>query len=277
MRVIDHRIHKATGEAHPFRESPNQGGELVAPKLVVIHYTAGRSAESTCNWLTSPRAKASAHVVVGRDGSITQLVPFHRVAFHAGKSRWKELAQLNRHSIGIELDNPGCLERTGGAWRTWFQRVVDPDEVIVAAHKHGGREMGWHAFTEAQIEAALELCAALIETYGMTEVVGHEDIAPGRKRDPGPAFPMESFRARLFGRADDEDADEAMVTTTELNIRSGPGLSHAKLPSSPLRRGTRVTAIEHSGPWSRVEVLDAVDGDVGLEGWVASRLLAPAG
>ena len=70
-----------------------------------MHYTAGASAESSIDWLTNPDARASAHVLIARDGGITQLVPFDRRAWHAGRSRWKDRTGLNGWSFGIELDN----------------------------------------------------------------------------------------------------------------------------------------------------------------------------
>jgi len=171
-----------------------------------MHYTAGRGFQQSINWLCNPKAKASAHVVIGRDGEVAQLVVFNRRAWHAGKSAWAGLVGMNHYSIGIELDNPGPLKLgADGAWRTWFGDMWPDDEVIVEAHKSGGPERGWATYPSVQIERAYEVCEALIDAYPtVTDVLGHEDIAPGRKTDPGPAFPMESFRTWLFGRESDE-------------------------------------------------------------------------
>jgi N-acetylmuramoyl-L-alanine amidase len=237
----------------------------------VIHYTAGRSAASSVQWLSNPAARASAHVVVGRDGGITQLVPFDRIAWHAGRSSWKGDMGLNQLSLGIELDNPGRLERVGGRWRAWFQEEFDESEVIEAVHKHETRLSGWHSFTPEQIEAAVELSNLLVNKYDLRDVVGHDDISPGRKSDPGPAFPMSSFRARVLGRSEDEE--EVFETTTALNIRTGPGAEHETLEGSPLPQGTRVAVLREDGSWRFVDVLDAVGDVIDLEGWVHGRFL----
>jgi N-acetylmuramoyl-L-alanine amidase len=116
MKINDHRLLNDDGTPVPFAPSPNMGGE-VQHEYLVMHFTAGRSAEESIDWLTKEEAKASAHVVIGRDGSITQLVPFDRVAWHAGASSWEGLQGLNKYSLGIELDNAGRLTRQGNGWR----------------------------------------------------------------------------------------------------------------------------------------------------------------
>jgi N-acetylmuramoyl-L-alanine amidase len=203
MKIVDHLLFTEDGSPVPQRPSPNHGGP-VTPELLVMHFTAGRSAERSIQWLTNPKAKASAHLVIAEDGQITQLVPFDRVAWHAGKSEWSGRTGVNRFSLGIELANPGNLQRTGSRWRTWFGEVVDEDLVMVARHKNGGPRQGWKVFTAEQLDAAVEVASLLVEAYGLTEIVGHDDVAPGRKVDPGPAFPMERFRGLVMGRGDEE-------------------------------------------------------------------------
>jgi N-acetylmuramoyl-L-alanine amidase len=205
--------HAADGTLVEQRPSPNHGAVMAAPgpRFLVIHYTAGRSADSAAKWLCNPAAKASAHLVIGADGRVIQLVALDRVAWHAGASEWtragKVYGGLNHRSIGVELDNPGRLVRKGARWHsTALGTDYADDEVIVAAHKRETRECGWRVYPAVQLEVAELVARALIDAYGLVDVIGHDDVAPGRKSDPGPAFPMESFRARLFGRASDEVA-----------------------------------------------------------------------
>lgn len=275
MRIVEHRLEDADGEAVPFVESPNRGGALEA-RYLVMHYTAGASAAQSVDWLANLDARASAHLVVGRDGGVTQLVPFDRVAWHAGISRWNGTEGLNHHSIGIELDNAGRLQRRGDAWRAWFGREYPVSEVVEAVHRHETRPSGWHAFTEPQIESALAAARTVLRRYGLREILGHDDISPGRKVDPGPAFPMESFRARVLGRQDDRPA--VFETAVHLNIREGPGTSFSRLEGSPLPPGTRLEIQEREpgGVWCRVDVLDDVREGADLQGWVHSRYIRPA-
>lgn len=209
MKVTEHRLCYDDGRQVEQLPSPNQGGELVAPHLLVMHYTAGRSARDSASWLRDPRAKASAHVVIGADGVALQLVGFDRVAWHAGVSEWtldgQRVQGINRVSIGVELDNPGRLVRQGDRYRSLsLGTVYDAGDVIEARHKNEIYVSAWHVYPPAQLEAALDVARALVQAYGLTDVVGHDDIAPKRKSDPGPAFPMDHFRTRLFGRADGE-------------------------------------------------------------------------
>lgn len=277
MKIQNHRLIADDGTPIRYVETPNKGGALAAEYLV-MHYTAGSSAEGSVSWLCNPAAKAAAHLVIGRDGSLTQLAPFNRVTWHAGQSQWEGRAGLNGFSIGIELDNAGKLERVGSRWISAVSKRAYPDDdVLVANHKNdrpGTPPIGWHEYSEVQLEVAAQVGLLLVEKYALKDVLGHEDIAPGRKADPGPAFPMASFRARLMGRADDEV--EHYVTTSALNVRAGPGTEFAALPGSPIPPGTRITVLEQQGVWWRVDVLDTVSGVMDLVGWCHSRYLARA-
>jgi N-acetylmuramoyl-L-alanine amidase len=276
MKIANHRLTADDGKALPFLPTPNCGGTL-KPRLLVMHYTAGRSAQSACSWLCNPQAKAAAHVVIGKDGDVTQLVPFNVRAWHAGPSAWelggKRLVGMNAYSIGIELDNAGRLVRRGGKWRSLSLGLDFADAAVLeAVHKHESAASGWTLYPPAQLQAAFDVAALLVERYKLEDVVGHEDIAPLRKSDPGPAFPMDSFRARLLGRGQDGDVDR-YVTSQPANLRSGAGTQHAPVIAKMLPRGTRVQLLAADGSWRKVDVLDTVEGNNDLQGWVHGRLL----
>ena len=202
MKISNHRLIADHGQSLRHVETPNLGG-MMTPELLVIHYTAGSSAEGAVAWLCNPAARASAHLVIGRDGSLTQLAPFNRIAWHAGRSLWAGRSNVNSCSIGIELDNAGRLERVGECWRSSIgQREYPDNQVLIANHQHdrpGTPPCGWHRYSQAQLAAAGEVGMLLVREYALKDVVGHDDIAPGRKSDPGPAFPLASFRALLLG------------------------------------------------------------------------------
>jgi N-acetylmuramoyl-L-alanine amidase len=278
MRVTDHLLWLQDASVRQMR-SPNHGAAL-APHFLIMHYTAGRSAESSAQWLCSPQAKASAHLVIGKDGQIIQLLPFNVVAWHAGASSWDDdgehFAGMNQHAIGVELDNPGRVARQGSTWRSLALGTTYPDdEVIEATHKNETRPSGWCVYPSAQLDVAFEIAEFLVQHYGLKDIIGHDDVAPGRKSDPGPAFPMESFRGRLFGRSTDRDPSE-FVATTSLNVRTGPGTANEALPVGPLPAGTRVRVVSTRDPWREVDVLEPVKGVNDVHGWVHGRYLRPA-
>jgi N-acetylmuramoyl-L-alanine amidase len=281
MKIINHLLYQDDDMPYPFRESPNRGGTM-QPKYLIMHYTAGPNADHAVRWLINPTAQASAHLVIGRDGGITQLVPFDTVAWHAGKSEWQGIVGLNSHSIGIELDNAGPLSRSGDDWVAWFGSRYPSDQVIEAAHKFSPGEIrGWHLYTPDQLFAAIEAANLLVRHYQLRDVLGHEDIAPGRKSDPGPAFPMESFRSRLFGRPDEPEVEQAPEApkvyraTSKLNVRGGPGSQYAALEGSPLPRGAKLAILAEQDGWFKVDVLDIVNGVMDLQGWVHGRYIEP--
>jgi N-acetylmuramoyl-L-alanine amidase len=270
MKILNHRLCKDDGTSCDYRRSPNQSGPI-EPEYLIMHYTAGRNAQSSINWLVNPQASASAHLVIGADGGITQLVALNRKAWHAGPSQWGGRVGLNSFSIGIELDNPGLLTRRATGWFTWWGDSVDDMNVVEAIHKNGGPLRGWHAYSGAQLEVAMDVASLLVRRYELRDVVGHDDIAPGRKVDPGPAFPMDSFRARVIGRKDDDP--ELFETIVGLNIRVGAGTQHEKLPVSPLPTGTRLEVVAQQGSWRLVDVLDSVKGETDVQGWVHGRYI----
>jgi len=191
--------------------SPYKGGGFATPpKIVVMHFTGGGSARSSAEWFRSPKNPgSSAHVVIDRDGSIIQCVPFDHVAWHAGKSQWRGLVGLNQYAIGIEMANWGNLTSAGGGWAAINgARIAQP---FMAAHRNGNPDgahglIGWEPYSAEQFQSAIGVVQALVAALGLNEIVGHDDIAPTRKWDPGPAFDMARFRtACLGGREDNGD------------------------------------------------------------------------
>lgn len=252
-------------------DTPNKGGRI-KPTYLVFHYTAGRSAEASVNWLTNPDANASAHLVVGRDGTIAQLASFTTKTWHAGRSHWDGLTGLNQHSIGIEMDNAGPLTMVGSRLQAWFGKTYPKSEATHAKHKLDDEFRWWHAYTETQIITAVELAKLLVKTYNLKEIVGHDDIAPDRKRDPGPAFPLIHIQAMVMGRPE-ERSERFRVTATRLNIRTGPGSEFEPLSES-IKKGTEISLLEKRDRWSKVEVIDkGADKEMDVEGWVYNRYI----
>ena len=276
MKITKHQL---SGDQVTQQSSPNIGGKFKAalPDTIVIHYTGGSSAQSSANWLCDQRAKASAHVVIGTEGEIIQLVSFDTIAWHAGRSIWEGRSGLNQYSIGIEIDNPGQLVPRVNGFYTSFGTKVTDDMVTLATHRNQTEPAYWHAYTATQIATVEALCQLLIDTYPIGTIVGHEEISPGRKVDPGPAYPLDKLRNKLLYQDRSIDQSEANeISTTQpavtqgyvnanlLNIRSLPSVKGLPV-APPLPRGTLVKVKKTQGGWSRVVVE--------TEGWVSSEYL----
>lgn len=171
-------------------------------RLLVIHFTSGKSAQSSIDFWKSPDAKgACAHIIIDRDGTIFQCRPFNKTAGHAGVSHWFDPAVkvrrdgCNAFSIGIELANAG--DSVEGSVEKPHFGSFPIAAAISARHKNGGPVTLWEVFPQAQLDACFELSKALFDRYHLDDVRGHDDIAPERKNDPGPAFPMEILREKL--------------------------------------------------------------------------------
>ena len=142
--------------------TPKRSKKLI--KFIVVHYTGMKSQSQAIKKLCDSRSKVSAHYFIKDDGKIINLVPDLYEAWHAGKSSWKNLKKLNRYSIGIEINNPG--------------------------HDHGYRK-----FKDKQISALKKLLSNLTNKYKIKNcnILGHSDIAPDRKKDPGEKFPWKDL------------------------------------------------------------------------------------
>lgn len=142
--------------------SPNWDERARPVSAVVLHYTGMPDAAGAIYWLTTPESKVSAHYLVAEDGQIVRMVPEDKRAWHAGASSWRGEGDLNSRSVGIEIVNPG-------------------------------HEWGYRPFPEPQVSVLIPLVAEIVERHGVEprNVVGHADIAPTRKRDPGELFPWD--------------------------------------------------------------------------------------
>lgn len=147
--------------------SPNFDERALPVTMVVLHYTGMQDAASAIARLSDPEAKVSAHYLIAEDGQIVRMVDESKRAWHAGKSFWRGITDINSASVGIEIVNPG-------------------------------HEFGYRPFPVAQIDALIGLMHDVTLRYRITRgnVVGHSDIAPARKEDPGELFPWDRL-ARL--------------------------------------------------------------------------------
>ncbi|MBU2912737.1 N-acetylmuramoyl-L-alanine amidase [Reichenbachiella agariperforans] len=277
MKIENHLLVASSGSPVS-QQLTNKTSGLFQPALpdtVVIHYTAGRDAKSSVRTLTDPKIKASAHLVIGRDNSITQLVPFDTVAWHAGKSRWNDRTGLNAYSIGIEIDNAGRLDRQADEYLSWFKKSYPATEVFRGTHRNESEPTYWHRYTAQQIEIVERVVRLLVDTYGIKLILGHEEISPGRKIDPGPAFPLDKLRNDILYAdreaeepetfaAQKQDKPHATVTAYQLNVRSEPSAS-SDLVMEPLTKGEQVEILERQGQWCRVKIE--------REGWVSGKYL----
>lgn len=176
------------------RRVPLSGGSsMPIRRFLVIHFTSGATALSSINFWKTPAAKgASAHLVIDRDGTIYQCRPFNKTCGHAGASKWTDpntgvsYSGLNSCSIGIELANGGDNSSLIKKWSK-----LPP---FTGRHKNGGPVTEWEQYPSEQLKALEEASKALVERYNLDDLIGHEDIAPSRKNDPGPAFPMQALR-----------------------------------------------------------------------------------
>ena len=139
-------------------------------KFLIFHYTGMKSENMAINKLTKIQSEVSSHYLIKNNGNIINLIPDLYIAWHAGKSSWKNYKSLNQNSIGIEITNPG-------------------------------HEFGYKKFSKKQIYSVLKISKFLVKKYSISSknILGHSDIAPQRKKDPGEKFPWEYLSKNKIG------------------------------------------------------------------------------
>ena len=172
------------------RPTPNFDARHALPDMIILHYTGMQSGEAAIERLCDPQAKVSAHYVVEEDGRIFRLAPEERRCWHAGVSTWRGQDQLNGVSIGIEIVNPG-------------------------------HEWGYRAFPEAQVQAVIDLVGDIRTRWTVPNdrIIGHSDVAPDRKEDPGELFPWKRLAEAGHGLW----FEPAMERIAALGPAIGPG------------------------------------------------------
>jgi len=139
-------------------------------KFIIIHYTGMQSERESLKKLCNPESKVSSHFLIGQNGKIYRLIKDNQIAWHAGKSCWGKYINLNKNSLGIELVNKG-------------------------------HEYGYTNFKKNQVLSLIKICKVLIKKYKIKNknIIGHSDIAPLRKEDPGEKFPWEMLANQKIG------------------------------------------------------------------------------
>nr|WP_319516083.1 N-acetylmuramoyl-L-alanine amidase [uncultured Cohaesibacter sp.] len=256
-----------------FERSPNQSGDF-APRGIILHDTAGRLEKGNAvNWFLKPEAKASAHLTIERDGSVTQQVAFNRRAWHAGKSCYRGEEGVNAFAFGIEMVNLGrCNKLRDGSIQPWFKGDyrdgTDGLHFAFAASRAHGKGW-WLDYTAAQIRTVTAIAQSLIEKYQLSFIAGHWEIAPGRKIDPNPLFPLEPLRNALLGAKGEQGGP---MVIADANMRRWP--SYADNVIRVLEKGTPLTIIRsgHYKPLGHAELWHLVEaGD--QQGWVNGTLI----
>jgi|TARA_B110000008_G_C16933822_1_gene549786 N-acetylmuramoyl-L-alanine amidase len=149
---------------YPYKRKKNQ------IKFIIFHYTGMKKESAAITRLTKIQSQVSSHYLIKNNGEIVNLVPDLYIAWHAGISSWKDFKLLNKHSIGIEISNPG-------------------------------HEFNYKKFSKKQIGSLLRLTKFLIKKFKINpkNILGHSDISPDRKKDPGEKFPWEYLAKKNIG------------------------------------------------------------------------------
>jgi len=139
-------------------------------KIIVMHYTGMQSERESITRLCDPKSKVSSHFVINKNGKVYRLVDDNLIAWHAGKSCWGKYKNINKNSIGIELVNKG-------------------------------HQFGYSSFNEKQLLSLIKVCKNIIKKYKIKNknIIGHSDIAPTRKIDPGEKFPWSQLAKNKIG------------------------------------------------------------------------------
>lgn len=223
--------------------SPNFDARRAPPDMLVLHYTGMKTAAEAVERLRDPEARVSAHYVIDEDGSILRLVAEERRAWHAGRGSWRGETDCNAASIGLEIVNPG-------------------------------HEWGYRPFPEAQVSAVIALIDDIRSRWTIPDlrIIGHSDLAPDRKQDPGELFPWK----QLAGAGHGLWFEPAMERVAALGAPLSPGdqglgvtvlraglhrLGYGLKPGADYDDETRITVEAFQRHWRPASVDGVADGE----------------
>jgi len=211
--------------------------------MVLLHYTGMRTADEAIDRLRDPEARVSSHYVVDEDGRILRLVPEERRAWHAGKSWWKGETDINAVSIGIEIVNPG-------------------------------HEFGYRDFPDGQVAAVIALIDDIRGRWTIEDarILGHSDVAPTRKTDPGERFPWKRLAEHRQGLWFEPAVERIAALGPDLGIGDeGLGvhvlqaglhrLGYEPTPTGRYDETTRITVEAFQRHWRPAKVDGVADGE----------------
>jgi N-acetylmuramoyl-L-alanine amidase len=219
--------------------SPNFDPRTTPPDTIVLHYTGMPTGEGALERLRDPAAKVSAHYVVEEDGRIFRLVAEERRAWHAGVSFWKGVRDINTASVGIEIVNPG-------------------------------HEFGYRPFPDAQIASVIELVGDIRTRWTVDDdrIVGHSDVAPDRKDDPGELFPWKRLAQAGHGlwveppAAPGAPLSEGEESTGVFALQAGfTRLGYDCAPSGKFDAHTKAVVTAFQRHWRQGKVDGIADGE----------------
>lgn len=219
--------------------SPNFDARTGPPDMLILHYTGMATGEAALARMRDPEAKVSAHYMVEEYGRVFALVPEERRAWHAGLSFWRGATDINSGSIGIEIVNPG-------------------------------HELGYPTFPDAQIAAVIDLLTDIRSRWTIPDdrILGHSDVAPGRKEDPGEKFPWKRLAEAGHGLWV-EPAAAPGVALAEGDVGTGVFALQAGLtrfgyscpPSGTYDAWTTTVVHAFQSHWRQTDVTGAADGE----------------
>jgi N-acetylmuramoyl-L-alanine amidase len=231
--------------------SPNFDARRAPPDMVILHYTGMQTGQAAIDRLRDPEARVSAHYVVEEDGRVFRLVPEERRAWHAGRSFWGGETDCNAVSIGIEIVNPG-------------------------------HEWGYRAFPDDQVEAVIGLLDGIRSRWEVSDgrIIGHSDVAPDRKEDPGELFPWKKLAEAGHGLWVEPDAAPGAALTIG---DEGPGvfifqagltkLGYDSAPSGQYDEATATIVRAFQRHWRQERIDGIADGETRARLMALLRLL----
>lgn len=191
--IVNHKLYRNNLPVR-FEATTKMSGDI-APKFIIHHYTANNSLEGTVR--VFKENAVSAHLILDRDGTVVQMVPFNKKAWHAGTSattsKWgKKYSGLNSDSVGIEVINYGYLGNH-------VPKSQDTTDWTLLKHTNETQSRLWQPYTDVQIQEVTWISDALMKEYKIPAEhnKSHDEISPDRKVDTGPAYPLKEIKANL--------------------------------------------------------------------------------
>ncbi len=198
--------------------------------------------------------ESPAHVLINRDGLVSQFIPFNEKADQPLDGSWDGMKDLASRSVIVMFENYGRLEKNGDHFIASCGSKVDTSDVFTGIHQNEESLSYWQKFTESQVLVAEKIIRCLTSTYQVKYILGYEEVSPGLQTDPGPAFPLEIMRRKIMKETIVDQSEELSVINIAQQVDLSSIINNQHIEDGEKKDAKIVNIRRKSGGWYKVNI-----------------------
>lgn len=221
--------------------------------MIIIKSESNQLTHST-GYINGNNVESPAHVLINRDGLVTQFIPFNERTHQTIDGSWEGIKNLPSRSVIITFENYGRLEKQGDHFITICGKVVETTDVFTGIHQNEESLSYWQKFTESQVLIAEKIIRCLTTTYQVKYILGYEEVCPGLQTDPGPAFPLEIMRRKIMKENLVDQSEEHSIINIAQQVDLSSIINNQNMEDDEKKDAKIVNIRRKSGGWYKVNI-----------------------